>query len=406
MGTSAVSAQGGQPRTLRERISLRVRSRWHGSATQLLWSRLEYVASLHDLCLRKDPLPEGDKDILAQCDEKLELARRCIDKKSQRWSFAFWSVIHEVDGLLLLVLPEEMLLPRALEIQQRFEAKVRDPVQRRLWLGEDGKSGPLPQAVQSLTGTSRALNASPPWRERLLQCRHVLRGALEQVNIRVDKSFWQLSINVTIQIFSTVLLMAFFAAAFAFSRSLVEGWRDMLVPWALLFFTLAGAAGATVSNMLSKERFVVATGATSRYFIYYLLVKPAIGAFAALLLVLLEQSRMLLAVVVSPRASVPPMLWSPPVTIPYLPEAPPIVPPAAPALGPGAEGPTTALVQIVVDSEPAAFFALAALAVAVGFSADRMLSSMMDRVLGRLWTQSEKLNASPPETAERPPLTS
>jgi hypothetical protein len=363
---------------LSERVALRKRSSWNGSATQQLWSRLESTASLLDLCRRKDPLTEDDKAIIAQCDEKLELARVCIDKKTQRWSFAFWSIIHEVEGLLLLVLPEPMLLSQALEVQHRFMRKMKDPVQRKLWLGEDGKSGPLPEAVQCLREASGPPYASLLAKQRVPQCRYTLRGALNLVNDQLDSSFWQLSINVTVQIFSTVLLVAFFAAAFAFSRSLVDGWRDLLVPWALLFFTLAGAAGATVSNMLSKERFVVSTGATGRYFAYYLLVKPAIGAFASLLLILLEQSRMLLAVVVAHRARAP--------------------------VAPLTEAPTTALVQIVVDSESAAFFALAALSVAVGFSADRMLSSMMDKVLSRLWSQSEKgTSESRPARATDPP---
>jgi hypothetical protein len=74
-------------------------------------------------------------------------------------------------------------------------------------------------------------------------------------------------------------------------------------------------------------------------------------------------------------------------------------------VAPVTEDASTALVQIVVGSESAAFFALAALAVAVGFSANRMLSSMMERVLSRLWRQSE--TTSPPAPpGDRTPVTS
>src|SRR5689334_6207677 len=119
MGASTVSARGERPRPLRARVGLRERSRRHGSATQMLWSKLEATASLHALC-RKQYLSAEQQFILAQCEEKLELARRCIDKRWQRWSFAFWSVIHEVDSLLLLVMPASMLLPQALELAYRF----------------------------------------------------------------------------------------------------------------------------------------------------------------------------------------------------------------------------------------------------------------------------------------------
>ena len=376
---------------------------------QMLWGKLAATTSLHELCRQQQFLPAEDRAILAQCAEKLELARRCIDKKRLRWSFAFWSVIHEVDSQLLLVMPAPMLLPHALEIQHRFEQKVKDPVQRRLWLGEAGRSGPLAKAVWSLGGRSEALDANLTVQslsqDELRHCRHVLHGALDLVNMQADKGFWELSINVTIQILSTLLLLVFFAAAFAFSPPLVAGWRYMLVPSALIFFGMAGAVGATVSNMLSRQRCIVTAGATLRYFIYYLLVKPTIGAFAALLLVLLEQSHMLLAVVVAPRASIPAAAEAP-VTVPYLPGVAPLVPtPAPPAVAPVTEDASTALVQIVVDSEAAAFFALATLAVAVGFSANRMLSSMMERVLSRLWRQSE--TTSPPAPpGDRTPVTS
>jgi hypothetical protein len=409
MAASEVLAQGQQP-PLRERIRLRERGERQGSAMQMLWSKLEATASLHQLCRQQQGLFEEAQVILALCAEKLEMARRCIDRKWLRSSFAFWPIIHEVDSLLLLVMPASMLLPEALEIQHRFEQKVKDPLQRRLWLGEPGKSGPLVQAVRSLGGRSEALDANLSVQslsqEQLRYCRHVLRGALDLVNTQADKGFWQLSVNVTIQILSTLLLLAFSAAAFALPAALVTAWRDMLVPWALMFFSLAGAAGAIVSNMLSRQRCIVTAGATIRYFIYYLLVKPVIGAFAALLLVLLEQSRILLAVVVAPRASVPAAAADMPVTVPYLPGVAPLSAPAAtPTVAPATDAPITALVQLVVDSESAAFFALAALAVAVGFSADRMLSSMMDRVLSRLWRQSENMGPPAPH-GDRPPVTS
>ncbi|WP_147446954.1 hypothetical protein [Corallococcus sp. CA054B] len=360
---------------LLKRVGFRRRRRGFGSATQLLWNRVESNASLLALCRHRKDLTDEDETILAQCQEKLDAARWCLDKPMGRWSFSYWELIHEVDGLLLMVMPASMLVPRALEIQQQFERRVTDS-RARLWLGADRTSGPLPRCVHGLTRLDESESgaaAHPPLdAEQDRYCRSVLRGALDSVNQQVDKTFWQLSINVTLQIFSTLLLLAVFVISFLLlSRELIQTWPSELIPRGLLLVGFAGASGAIISNMLSKERFVVATGATSRFFAYHLMVKPVIGAFAALMLLFLEQSRMLLSV--DTRT------------------------------GSTGVDPSPALFHIVVSDEQAVFFTLMALAVVAGWSADKLLGSIMDKVLGRLLGQSEKvLPPSSPAAPQQP----
>ncbi|MBN8227836.1 hypothetical protein JYK02_09965 [Corallococcus macrosporus] len=360
---------------LLKRVGFRRRRRGFGSATQLLWNRVESNASLLALCRIREGLTAEDEAILKQCQEKLDAARWCLDKPTGRWSFSFWELIHEVDGLLLLVMPASMLVPRALEIQQQFERRVTDAARAGLWLGADKASGPLPRCVRRLArvdepGSGAA--APPPLdTDSSRYCRSVLRGALDSVNQQVDKTFWQLSINVSLQVFSTLLLLAVFVLAFLIlSPAMIQTWPRDLVPWGLVLVGFAGASGAIVSNMLSKERFVVATGATGRFFAYHLLVKPVIGAFAALMLLFLEQSRMLLSV--DTRA------------------------------GSMSGDTSAAILHIVVSDNQAVFFTLMALAVVAGWSADKLLSSIMDRVLGRLLGQSEKVLPPSSPTAPAP----
>lgn len=387
---------------LLRRVGFRRRRGGYGSATQLLWNKLESDASLHALCQAREDLTDEDRVLLKQCEDKLEVARRCLDKPTRRWSFSFWQVIHEVDGLLLLVLPRHMLLPTALDIQQQFERRVTDATQSRLWLGANRIEGPLPQCVLMLSmdrpvGASAAL--PPLFPGQLAYCRHVLRGALGVINEQVDKTFWQLSINVSIQIFSTTLLLALFFIAFqGFSPSLVHEWPMSVVPMGMLVLSLAGAAGAVLSNMLSKQRFVVATGATSRYFAYHLLVKPVIGGFAALMLLFLEQSQLLLSVVIRPEAETSAQAQAPAADTGPAGAAEPDSDSRPPE--PTGDDNNPAVLHIHVSSRQAAFFTMAALAVVAGYSADRLLSSVMDSVLGRLLRQSEKLlpPSAPPGT--------
>ncbi|MBZ4329512.1 MULTISPECIES: hypothetical protein [unclassified Corallococcus] len=354
------------PELLKRAGLLRRQGRF-GSATQLLWARLESNASLIELCRKGSERIAGSEAILAQCDQKLEVARRCLDKPTRRWSFTFWEVLHEVDGLLLLVMPQAMLVPRALEIQQQFERRVTD-ARAALWLGTDRRNGPLPHCVRRLarldTDGCCASTSPPLGGEELGYCRHVLRGALDTVNQQVDKTFWQLSINVSLQVFSTLMLLGvFIVSAFLLSQNFVEDWPHTLVRKGLLLIGLAGASGAIASNMLSKERFVVATGATSRYFAYHLMVKPVIGAFAALMLLFLERSRLLLSVETRDASS--------------------------------SADTGSAILHIVVNDNQAAFFTMVALAVVAGWSADRLLGSVMDKVLSKLLGQSEKVLPPP-----------
>jgi hypothetical protein len=118
---------------------------------------------------------------------------------------------------------------------------------------------------------------------------------------------------------------------------------------------LAGMVGAILSNMLSKDRFSVSTGATVRFYLYYLLVKPLIGAVAALVFVLIAHSGLLFSITAASSGA-----------------------------------PNPAPIQIVTGSETGVFFAFAVLSLAVGFSADRMLSSMMDSVLKKIVRDTQK----------------
>jgi hypothetical protein len=227
-------------------------------------------------------------------------------------------------------------------------------------LGTDQAPGPLREAVErlrrDLTPTGEPGLTQPLTAEQRSRCRHVLRGALSIVNEHFDKGFWQLSLNVSIQILSALLLLGLLAGALLLFEY-GQFHLDLVQPRDLCPYIMSGMAGAILSNMLSRDRFLVATGATARYYVYYLFVKPLIGGFAALLLIFLEQAGLLLSVVVSHNGNVQT---------------------------------TESIALIVVASKAAAFFARAALGLASGFSADRMLSTMMDTVLGRLLKESEK----------------
>ncbi|WP_224250127.1 hypothetical protein [Hyalangium gracile] len=359
--------------TLSELASFR-RRKLSMSATQQLWNKLGRVAETLLLCANQIEHPTTrEVSILEQCCHMLELARAHIDRMVKR-PFTFWELIHQVDGQLLVVMPAHLLATKGLEVVEQFDRKVKDPIQRRIWLGTNAAPGPLLEALQVFKQmlSPRAGHGTPSTVEapRLERCRSVLQGALRLLNEQVDMTFWQLSINVSIQILSAMVLLGAFVASLILSLVLEErlwplGYLDF-PPAQMIPFLLFGIGGAVLSNMLSKERFVIATGATARYYVYYLVVKPLIGAFAALFIILLERSQILFSVTVSASD-------------------------------------TQSGVQFVVPTPEAAFFARAVLSVVAGFSAERLLSSIMDELIKKLLKQSEKANPRDPTPEEAAP---
>lgn len=329
-------------------VALTRRKHRNLSATQLLWAKLERtaarVALVRGLSRSDDP---ADLTVLAQCEERLRLARDRLDRPF-RQTWAFWELIHRVDELLMLVTPEEMLAAEATDVLAKFERKIRDPAVRKAWLGTDGASGPLPAVIQRLTQPApfvgRPLHVLGP------SDRHLLRGALNLVNEQGDTSFWRLATNVAVQTLSALLLLVL--AAVAFLRPFPGPRPDRLD------ILMLGAAGAILANLLATEPFIVSIGPTSRYYVHGLFVRPVLGAFAAGLVCLLGQSGVAFVV-----------------------ETPP-------------PGPS----PVVGHSGPV--FVLSILAVAAGFAAERMLRPMMDKVLRALSAQSEKVATSVP--SERP----
>lgn len=332
---------------------------WVHTPDEMLWDKLEQDVSVYLLCLRRTDLTQEDRDVLDLCKAKLELARDCLDRKTTL-PFAFWHVIHEVDGLLLLVMPEDMLASRGLEVLDNFQRSVVDRGLRRIWLGDDDheQKGPLPLAVHRLVPEGTSGTAAPLDTVSGLHCRQILRGALGVVDSQTNLGFWQLSMNVRIQVWSGVVLVALLAGLALLTALAIEPLQLPFGLWELLAYILAGVAGATLANMLSKDRFQVVQGDKSRWFLYYLFLKPLIGGCAALFFFLIEKSGFLLEV--TERDSVP----------------------------------SSAFFQINVSDQTQLFLVMVALSIVAGAFADRILSSTMERVLQKMMMSSEKLPTS------------
>lgn len=353
----------------------------------VLWAKLQGLESTVRI-LQVQASPE-ERPMLDQLLYRLELAKSCLEGPNKRPRVRmddaqFWGLVHGVAADLLLLMPPGMLATQALEVDEQFRRNVQEPISRQTWLGLDGSSGPLPLAVkQVLRAASETAGDGADAGRGLMLARNVLRGALRMVNEQSDQRFRQLAFALLVRSLSGALLTLLFIAAFLFN---IDAWLPpapearsvfaLELPLPLVSLILLGAGGAIVANMTSEPPVLAARGPVWRQFVYYLFVRPAIGAFAAFLFYLLARSGMLFGIESATEQTTM--------------EQPPAI-------------------RIVLGSTLAVQYAYAIISIAVGFSADRVLGSTMDKVLGRLFSMADKsvqspdLPASMPPPAEQPP---
>ncbi|WPB80794.1 hypothetical protein KYC5002_16860 [Archangium violaceum] len=336
--------------------------------------------------------------VIKNLRERLKQAEAWLE--SRRWkprlppdNCQFWELVHGITADLLLILPLDMLATEALMVEENFRRNIREPIARATWLGNDEKSGPLCTAVRYVM--EFAYRVEPPSPEGELKLRHarqILRSALRQVHRHSDRYFLQLDLTMMIRSLSGTVLVLMFVLMLVgelpaqFARLILRS--PIELPWkgpamSTLSLVLLGAGGAITANMLSERPVLVMRGPVWKQFVYYLFVKPSIGAVAAFLFYLLAISQLFFSIETA-TASVSPLN--------------PLQDTAGlqPAL------------RIVLGNNEALVCTYAILIIAVGFSAERFLSPVMDRVMNKLFIMADKTEPSPgtPVPVPPPPKTS
>jgi hypothetical protein len=265
-------------------------------------------------------------------------------------------------------------------VEENFRRNIQEPIARKTWLGPDEKSGPLCTAVRCVTELAYRVEGLKPEEElKLRHARQVLRSALRQVLRHSDRYFQQLDLTMMIRSLSGSMLVlllvltlvgqmpAQFAGLILKNPIELPGKGSVMSTLALI---LLGAGGAITANMLSDRPVLVVRGPFWRQFVYYLFVKPSIGAVAAILFYLLAVSQLFFSIET----------------------ATPMPGPLNPLQDPGHLQPA---LRIVLGNNEALVCTYAILIIAVGFSAERFLSPIMDRVVNKLFVMAEKTEPSP-----------
>lgn len=340
-------------------VGAEVLHRRFNPSRERLWAK---IARLEET-LRTLPWPQSAHT--EACSANLDRAKACIDR---RWGHAHlaWRFLHRIDEDLLLLVSDDEVQARAAEVQTAFELNMTEPAVRAQWLGTPPVKGPLATAVEQLQKPSAASGGAV---SNVVQ-RYLVREALGMVNDHVDRSFWVLSMNVFTTLWSAILLgamMLLFALSIQPDSIRALATLGTVPDRDLIEIALLGAAGAYVSNLLTRKDFVfVEGGPFTRFLLHPLLVKPVTSAFAASFVYLLAQSRLLFAIV--PQS-------------------------ASGGTDAGAvnsvSGAATGGLVLTAPAD-ALGYVYAIVALASGFAADKLLGEMLSSVIRRLEETAEK----------------
>jgi len=330
---------------------------WMSPSTERLQSKITSLeVSLKEFEARQ--LTDEQKRVAGICKVYLDKARDLLDRPafaptppflSRKHPHLVWELLHRVDEQFILLLTPEEFAGKAVEVKTAFDLNITEEKSRADWIGPKGRL----IAVIDRLHKGDALPAD----------RAAVREALQLVNEQMDRSFWQLSANTLTSVWSAAILGLLLVLAWcSHTGNALHGLaQGGLVTHSKTLLVL-GLMGAYVSNVLTREDFLyVRGGPFFRYFLLHLLAKPLMGAFASLFVFVLEKSKLLFAIV-TPDGAV-------------------------------GHGAASHLVTINVGAADAGYV-YAALAIASGFGADKLLRSTFDSVLKRLEQRAEKTKDS------------
>ena len=326
---------------------------WLNPATERLLSKMTNLEEMLE-GFPAQTLNHEQKHILGICNTYLEKARGYLERPPLKAKFPYfrgrhphlvWELLHRVDEYFILLIKDEELYSRAVDVKVSFKLNIKEEKMREEWIGEKGK---LLGAVDQIKK-----------KEHMEENRYVVRDALKLVNEQMDRTFWQLSMNTLTSVWSGILLGGLMVLAWRFYpagtlQSLGTGeFRSKYVTLIAL-----GLIGSYLSNVMTKENFLYIRGGPFwRYLLHNLFSKPVMSSFAAVFIYILEKSKLIFSVNVIDT-----------------------------------ENATKAVSQIISlnVTKQSEGYVYAILAIVSGFAADKILRTMIDGVLKRLEQKAEK----------------
>jgi hypothetical protein len=350
-------------------------------AEHLIGMLIDYRTSIEQYKLRFEG--NGKKlTLLALCEHKIDEAERAVLVTGlfTRRVFVAWDIFHQLaaDMILFMDAPELCACGRKLCIDIRASS-----------LPETTKT----DSILHLDETLKKIQGANTTETDIERARQALRTVTFTLNTHVDSIFWDIWTRKFICVIYTVLLLALLLYFLGHHESLVGSDYIRIGGVALL-----GAMGGLLSGIFSGDIQSIAKGHFWVSTLYYSLVRPVQGALAAMAMFWMLQSEYLIKIV-------PPLDTKPGVFTSMS-----ACTRADTSQTPGVKGgkktrpeaftnnssnenstPEKKSSVIVLNAAKGKQIYLYILVLLLaGFSGDKMLKTVSDKVTGRLFTEADK----------------
>ena len=214
---------------------------------------------------------------LQLCRKSLDEAGAALMKRPFRRTFLAWGLFHQVAEEMIMFLDKEELAAEGKKIELDIKLSALPETTKGGWLARLG------EVLKPLAGAD-------PTVVEVSSARQTIRTATNALNSQTDNLFWEIWTKKLFGLIYAAMLVIGLAL-FILLGSLSSGY--LLCVGNVL---LLGAIGGVASGILSADPQYVAKGQFWVSTLYYSLVRPTLGALAALIVFWMLQSQYLIQI--------------------------------------------------------------------------------------------------------------
>ena len=222
--------------------------------------------------------------IIANCRQKLDEAEKAINPDlwwQRRKIFIAWRLLHRIaEELIPLMTPEELSAQGQKLIHDIKMSSLADPMKLD-WIGK-------------LEEKMKKLENSPSDPQEIKRISQFFKMAMNIINDHVDDRFWDIWSKKMLSLVYTLLLIPSIVFLIYLISSIQN--NPSIASLSICQIILLGAIGGLVSGIISGEQEYLTKGHFWISSIYYALIRPTLGALAAILIFWMLQSEYLIKI--------------------------------------------------------------------------------------------------------------
>lgn len=219
------------------------------------------------------------KETVNTCNEYIEAIDQALNKHGFLWrkkTFSAWHLFHRLDETFLLLMEAPELKAQGMELIQGYKTSSLSLQTKSEWLTR------LQDMMKKLDGD--------PIESDFHEAAHLFKSALYVYNDFVDNLFWDVWCKKFIALIYTFVLMLLLFVFVGFVY--INGGISVC----LITVLLVGAMGGLASGLITFDMVSFAYGHFWSVTFYHTFVRPLLGAIAALMVFWLLQSQYLISI--------------------------------------------------------------------------------------------------------------